>query len=138
MKQAYLAHPLSAASKAGIARNLRSAKLWYRWACDHYWPDFCFNAMWIVNCEVYEDANKRDREMGMQRNFHHIRRCDELWLVGLDISQGMEDEARFARKCGLPVFNLTGFEQPLTTAKIERTDFPVWKPGDLTQQVLRF
>jgi hypothetical protein len=132
MKQVYLAHPLS----GPVELNLRKAKAWYKWACDHYWPDHCFNAMWIVNCEVYEDANQRDREIGMQRNYAHIRRCDELWLVGEEVSPGMELEASFARRCGIPVYNLTGFEEPLTTVRIEPEDLPVWKPGSMTQQVL--
>lgn len=137
MKIVYLAHPLSAPTKSGIDANIRKAKLWYKWACDHYWPDHAFNAMWITNCEVYEDANQRDREIGMQRNFAHIKRCDELWLLGLDISTGMEQEAAFARKLALPVYNLTGFEEPLTS-RIAPSDFPIWKPGSLTQQVLNF
>ena len=135
MKQVYLAHPLSAPTKEGILRNIDKAKLWYKWACDHYWPDHCFNAMWILNCEVYNDADQRERDIGMQRNYAHIKRCDELWLLGPEVSDGMDREASFARRCRLPVYNLTGFEKPLTS-KVELTDMPVWKPGSLTQQVM--
>ena len=135
MKQVYLAHPLSAPSKEGILQNIARAKLWYKWACDRYWPDHCFNAMWIINCEVYEDANSRERDIGMQRNYAHIKRCDELWLVGPVVTSGMEDEGNFARRCTQPVYNLTGFDKP-PLERLSDSRMPVWKPGSLSQQAL--
>jgi len=137
VKQVYLAHPLGAKTQAGILENIAKAKLWYKWACDHYWPDHCFNAMWILNCEVYNDANAVDRERGMQRNYAGIKRCDELWLLGPLVSQGMIDEALFARRLMLPVFDLTseGLD-PQSTPKFPPKDMPLWKAGSLTQQVM--
>jgi hypothetical protein len=140
MKQVYLAHPLSAPTKEGILRNIHNAKLWYKWACDNYWPDHCFNAMWILNCEVYEDSNQRERDIGMQRNYHHIKRCDELWLLGTEVSKGMESEAKFARRCLQPVYDLTseGLTNPLNIPRMDPEVMMLWKPDSLTQQAFRF
>jgi hypothetical protein len=146
VKLVYLAHPLAAKRHDGsvdrikVLQNIKNARLWYKWACDRYWPDHCFNAMWILNVEVYNDANKVDRDRGMQRNFHHIKRCDELWLLGPHISLGMEEEAQFARRCLQPVYDLTngGLTNPYTIPRLESKDMMLWKPGSLTQQTFNF
>ncbi len=144
MKLVYLAHPLGAKKHDGspdhlaMLKNRENAKRWYKWACDHYWPDHAFNAMWIMNVEVYNDADAVDRERGMQRNYAHIKNCDALWLLGPRVSEGMEDEALFARRCGMPVYNLTseGLD-PLVTPRFPLEDMVLWKAGSLTQQVLK-
>ena len=137
MKLVYLAHPLGAKTHEGILRNLHNAKLWYKWACDHYWPDHCFNMMWALNVEVYDDANAVDRDRGMQRNFHHIKRCDELWLLGPTVSPGMEDEALFSRRCRQPVYDLTNENaNPIVTPRFPPEDMMQWKATSLTQQAL--
>jgi hypothetical protein len=137
MKQVYLAHQLSAPTQVGIQANIDNAKLWYRWACDHYWPDHCFNAMWILNCEVYDDANEHERAMGMKRNLVHIKTCDELWLLGPSISRGMLEEAEYAQRCGFPVRNLTGVEKP-PKVRVWPADMPTWQPGSVSQQQVLF
>jgi hypothetical protein len=138
MKQVYLAHPLGAKTHEGILKNLNTAKLWYKWACDHYWPNHCFNMMWALNVEVYDDANAVDRERGMQRNYAHIKRCDELWLLGPRISEGMEDEARFAHRCRIPVYNLTSESlDPTKTPRFPPEDMVLWHPGSLTQRAMK-
>ena len=138
MRLIYLAHPLSAHTPAQMLQNKEKARLWYRWACDNYWPNHAFNAMWILNCDVYSDANAEDRERGMQRNYAHIQSCDELWLLGPAVSQGMAEEARFARRCQLPVYDLTSETlDPRKARRLPPEDMPIWKQGSLTQQVLK-
>jgi hypothetical protein len=136
----YLAHPLGADTKEGIQRNLHNAKLWFKWACDHYWPDAAFNMSWVMNCEVYDDANAEDRDRGMQRNYQHIKRCDELWLLGPRVSNGMEEEARFARRIGQPVYDLTneGITNPQHTPRMDPEVMMLWDPSSLTQQAFPF
>jgi hypothetical protein len=139
MKLVYLAHPLGAPTKEGILRNLAQAKLWYKWASDHYWPDHVFNMGWVLNCEVYDDASPEDRDRGMQRNYQHILRCDELWLLGPTVSSGMEDEAKFARRCPMPVFDLTNeMANPLTAPLLNPRNMMQWKATSLSQQALDF
>jgi hypothetical protein len=135
VKQIYLAHPL----KGDIQKNLELARLWYKWACTHYWPDHCFNAMWILNVEVFDDDSSVDRYRGMQRNLQGIKRCDELWLLGPRVSEGMVEEAEFARRCQIPVYDLTTEAlHPKDAPRFPPEDMPKWRAGSLTQQVLRF
>jgi hypothetical protein len=142
MKLIYLAHPLSAkrhdgsVDHLGILKNIEQARRWFKWACDHY-PDYAFNATWIMNCEVYNDANSEERRQGMERNNAHIQRCDALWLLGPKVSEGMLEEAAFAWQKCIPVYDLTseGLD-PLKTPRMPPEDMMLWKPGGLTEQVL--
>ncbi len=143
MKQVYLAHCLSADTAEGIVRNKEQAQLWLQWACDHYRGTHCFNMMWLLECtNVYTpEQEAAGRAAGMARCLAHIERCDELWLTGIKVSSGMDDEGMYARKRQLPVYDLT-------TEALAPQDTPgiplgvlhamVWKKGSLTQQALRF
>lgn len=110
----FLAHPLGANSKTGVQENLQRAMLWYRWACDTYWPMAMFEATWMLNCLVYNDADGEQRRRGIERNFGVLMRCDALWLVGGRVSAGMREEAVFTTALGKPIFDLThlGDEPP--------------------------
>lgn len=138
MKLVYLAHPLSAETREGILLNIHTAKLWYKWACDNYWPTHAFSATWILNAEIYDDANAEDRDRGMQRNYPQIQRCDELWLVGSFVSSGMQGDGLYARRCLQPVFDLTNENaKPHNAPRFPPEDMQLWKPGSLTEQVAR-
>jgi hypothetical protein len=92
----------------------------------------------VMNCEAYNDANAVDRERGMQRNYAHIRRCDELWLLGPGVSNGMESEAKFARRCSQPVYDLTNeMANPLTCPRFDPKDMMQWRTDSLTQQAFK-
>jgi hypothetical protein len=140
MIRVYLAHQLSAKlpngqiDHPGILKNIESAKLWYKWASDHY-RDYCFAAMWIINCEVYEDTPE-NRAIGMQRNYEYIKSSNQLWMTGPSVSPGMTDEGSWAWRCHLPVYNLTSELDPRLTPRIAPQNFPLWRPGSLTEQAL--
>lgn len=143
MKQVYLAHCLAADTPEGILHNKEQAARWLQWACDHYRGTHCFNMMWLLECSgVYTpEQEAAGRAAGMARCLVHVERCDELWLMGIKVSGGMDDEGMFARRCGLPVYDLT----TEALAPQETPGIPlgvlhtmVWKKGSLTQQVLRY
>lgn len=143
MKQVYLAHPFTdGMSKDGItaAQNIETAKLWYRWACDHYWPDYHFNMMWVMDIEAYNAGNPPGylaetpdaRKMGMRRNFARIRSSQEVWLMGREVTRGMVDEALFALSCYIPVYNLTSeILDPRVTPMLPVASMMKWKPKGL-------
>jgi hypothetical protein len=114
MKLAFLAHPLGAPTRAGIHANLERAIRWYKWACDAFWPSHVFEATWMLNCQVFDDADDEQRLRGIERNFAALMRCDSLWLVGGRVSSGMRDEAVFMAGIGKPIFDFThlGDEPP--------------------------
>jgi hypothetical protein len=103
LRVVYMAHPVS----GNVEENLARARRWVRWIYDHY-PNVVVLAHWIVDCEVLDDANPAHREKGLAHDFAIIRRCDEIWLVGGRVSEGMGLESAYATDdCGLPALDLT-------------------------------
>lgn len=147
MKQIYLAHPFTdgmTIGSPGATRNLARAKLWYRWACVNY-PDRLFNMAWVMDIEVFSGpgaammAETEDsRALGMKRNFARIKSCYELWLMGESITAGMIDEAVFAQRCCIPVYDFTSETlSPHEAPRFPPEDMVQWKAGSLSQQVMK-
>ena len=91
MKVIYLAHPLGAATKEGVEANKARARRWIRWIYDNF-SDVAVVADWLITCDVLDDFNPEHRARGMKMNKLVIPRCDEFWMVGGRISNGMNDE----------------------------------------------
>jgi hypothetical protein len=49
------------------------------------------------------DSSPLEREIAMQINKILLERCDELWVFGNDITQGMGKEVAYAKKLGIPM-----------------------------------
>ena len=62
-------------------------------------------ASWITLARYWDETK---REKGLALDFAQIARCDELWLVGLELSPGMKLEAAHATTLFVPVFDLVG------------------------------
>ena len=147
MKQVYLAHPFTNGMTLDPpkgTRNLERAKLWYAWCCRNYQATHHFNIMWLLDIEINNANNegnglvtetKESRQLGMELNFVRISSVDELWLIGKKVSRGMNSEAVFARRCGLPVYNLTTELSPVGLPRFPIKDMVTWKRGSLTEQV---
>jgi hypothetical protein len=112
MRVIYLAHPVGAATPDGIKANLARAKRWYRWIAKSF--NVSIVADWLTICEVLDDANQADRDHGLDMDIAAIERCDELWLVGGRISNGMGLERDAAEDFNLRIVDLTflGEEPP--------------------------
>lgn len=106
----YMAHPVS----GDVENNISNAKRWYRWIIDNH--DVAVLANWIIDCELYD--NNTDYEASLQRDEEIACRCDEVWLVGGRISEGMRREANAAENAGVTVVDLTkmGYEPPEVTS----------------------
>ena len=83
-----------------LARNIRRAKfacelltkLGYLPIAPHlYFPQFL------------DDNNPEERETGMMLGRELLCGCDELWVFGRHISEGMEEEIRQAKASDIPV-----------------------------------
>lgn len=119
MRVIYMAHPVGAATPEGVQANLARAKRWYRWIVKHF--NVSVVADWITCCEVFDDADQKDRDHGLDMDLAAIERCDELFLVGGRISTGMGLERDAAEDFNLRVVDLTflGEEPPdLVAAEI--------------------
>lgn len=113
----YVAHPVGAPTEEGVRANLTRARRWYRWASDHY-PEYAFNANWIVEVETYPgadiDPNDPRRLRGLNRDDAIIRTCDHYWMVGGCISSGMNRGRCVAEEWNRRLVDLTylGEEPP--------------------------
>lgn len=96
MRLVYLAHPYG-----GNPENLARAKRWLAWAIREY-PGCAFVANWILEGELFPETPE-ERKAGLRRDEAVLARCDELWLVGGEVSPGMEAEAQAAMRNGVHV-----------------------------------
>jgi len=103
MKLAYMAHPVS----GNVEENLKSAKRWLRWLTESREEPMTFIAPWITDCEIWDDSRPGDRALGLARCMEVISRCDELWIVGGRISDGMRQEIAHAKRHDITTVNLT-------------------------------
>jgi hypothetical protein len=115
----YMAHPVN----GDVEGNLKRAKIWLKHLTEGN-PWVAFIAQWIVECEIWDDSNAADREIGLKRCLAAVERCDELWLVGTSMSNGMALEAAHAVECGIKVVDLTGRELPELGAHLEPEELP--------------
>lgn len=55
-------------------------------------------------CTQYLDDNKpEDRSLGLELGLEFLRYCQEIWVFGNILSQGMRTEIRYAYEKGLPI-----------------------------------
>lgn len=99
----YLAHRLA----GDIEANLRSARVIRYRLRKEYEHTHCIIAPWISEAEQFDDADPGQRERGLQRCLEVISRCDELWLTGPLVSEGMQRERDFAEAFGIRVVDMT-------------------------------
>lgn len=104
----YVAHPLEQGDDRELNRT--NAAHWCCYLAEVHGIVPC--APWIVLAGVWDESK---RALGLEIDLATIERCDELWLVGGRISEGMALEASHARACGINVRDLTslGYLPPL-------------------------
>ncbi len=90
MKLIYMAHPFG-----GDPANLERARRWFAWLCREF-PRNAYICNWIIECEIFDDADPEQRAASLARQCEIARRCNAVLLVGGDISPGMMQEARAA------------------------------------------
>jgi hypothetical protein len=106
MRIIYVACPLTPTSTETRHLNIHRAKTIYEVLCYKH-PDHAFLMPWVMNAEVFQET-RANRDLGMMRNYAIIERCDELWLVGPRVSEGMVLEADYAKRKGLVVVSHVG------------------------------
>lgn len=96
MRLVYIAHPL----RGDWARNIAAAKAYSAHALLlGYGP----MAPYIVVDGVLDDSVEEQRRAGLAFDLAVIARCDEVWLCGPRISEGMRIEEAEAVRLGIPV-----------------------------------
>jgi hypothetical protein len=58
----------------------------------------------IYFTQFLEDTNNIERKTGIEMGKQLLLLCDEVWLFGQRVSDGMKSELNFARKHNKPIF----------------------------------
>jgi hypothetical protein len=53
--------------------------------------------------QFLDDNDQFERSRGIECGIELMKACEQLWLIGLEITQGMEYELEVARKIRIPV-----------------------------------
>lgn len=95
-KVVFISHPL----RGDIASNLKSALTWVRWAVKQR-----VNPVmpWFTLVHAFDDTDPNERLLGMDISMSILLRCDELWVCGERISEGMQAEIDRALRWNIPV-----------------------------------
>ena len=97
----YIAHPVS----GDVETNLAAAARWVRWAAVHM--GVAPVAPYIEMCAAMDDSDPEERAIGMRADHAILAKCDEVWLCGDRISEGMIGERDLANDLGIPVHRYT-------------------------------
>lgn len=103
MTVVYLAHPVG----GDVERNLIAARELYRRYTEWH-PWVAIVAPWITECELWDDADPEQRRLGLERCMAVVAKCDQIWLCGPRVSEGMALERDAAMAAGVVVIDRTG------------------------------
>lgn len=53
--------------------------------------------------EFLNDKNKKERSLGLQLGLEVLRHCNEVWVFGNEISEGMKAEIKLAKQLNIPI-----------------------------------
>lgn len=117
----YMAHPVGAAARAGVAVNLERAGRWLTWL-RKVEPDKAILAPWLGTLLVGadDDFNPADRARGLRDNCVAAAAFGRIALVGGRISSGMGDELEAVLGVRGTISDLTpyGLEPPAPEIRI--------------------
>ena len=55
---------------------------------------------------MLDDSSPADRQLGIEMGSQMLELCDELWLCGDRISEGMANEKALAEQLGIPIHQI--------------------------------
>lgn len=102
MKLVYIASPL----RGNYEDNIRKASEYCEKACSLGIIAF---APHLYFTQFYNDTIPEEREKGLKMGLAMLEKCEELWVMGTHISEGMQGEIAYAKELGIPIFIV---EQP--------------------------
>lgn len=97
MKLVYICSPL----QGDIPGNMKKAAMFCKAAAAQ--GDIVPLAPHTIFTQYLDDTDPKQRERGLIMGRELIRRCDELWVCGRNISPGMKQEIAFANEQCIPV-----------------------------------
>lgn len=105
MLRVYIAHPI----RGNVEQNLEDAALWVRWAA--LTQNVCPVAPYLTYTRALNEDDPDQRALGIRLGLEHLRACDELWVCGKRISEGMQEEIDQAFRWGIRIHYFTSWEE---------------------------
>jgi hypothetical protein len=96
IKWVYIASPYKGDTILNSIRAKRYARFVARQCCVPVAPH-------IYMTQFLDDNDKAEREAGLFLGLQMLKRCNELWIFGSTISDGMQREIDFAKKRNIPI-----------------------------------
>ena len=96
MKRVYVCSPFA----GDIRGNIAHAKIYSLYAIKQ---GVCPITPHLMFTQYLNEKDPVQRELGLRCGADLLQVCDELWVFGDDISEGMSEEIRLAKKLGIPV-----------------------------------
>ena len=95
-----------------LFQNLELANLACRYAVQHGCNPM---APHLLIPGFLDDTDPEEREIGIQLGLDWLMDCDELWVIGERVSDGMRQEIDAARELGIPVVHISFGADPIET-----------------------
>lgn len=94
-RKVYICAPLG----GDITGNLRKARKYTKYAL------LCGVAPVVPHfyAECLDDSNPEEREIGMSAGLSLLWFCDEMWIFGNEITDGMKQEIQFCNSLNIPI-----------------------------------
>lgn len=102
MLRAYICSPLG----GNVSANIENAKRYARYAFE------CGMAPFIPHfyALILDDSNKEERNLGMLAGLSMLWVCDEVWVFGDEITEGMREEIHIAESLKIDVRYISEYE----------------------------
>lgn len=99
MKRVYVCAPLG----GNIEENLKKVKTYTAYALR------CGTAPVVPHfyAECLDDNDPKDREIGLAAGLSLLWFCDELWLFGDTVTDGMKNELQFSKNLNIRIRKIT-------------------------------
>lgn len=97
-----------------LFRNMELASLACRYAVQHGCNPM---APHLLIPAFLDDTNPEERQTGIELGMDWLMDCDELWVIGDRISEGMEIEIDTALDAGIPVIRIGFIGDPIETLR---------------------
>lgn len=95
-KLVYMASPYS----GDVENNVAFAKAACHYAMEQGVTPL---ASHLLYPQLLDDAVPEERKLGTEMGIRLLKACDEIWVCGSHISQGMEQEILAAKQFGIPM-----------------------------------
>lgn len=98
-KVVFICHPLRGDIRGNIARVREICTLALQAGVIPFAPHLYFT-------QFLNDELPHQRALGIAYGLEFLRRFDELWVVGSNLTEGMKGEIQFAQWIGIPIRNV--------------------------------